>query len=314
MGIRRLVPVVLYASTLFAGSGASPTPQDAAPVRRDPGSFMDAFMDELAGQGEGIPTEEGAPPPDETSPAPYKASPPPEEPPPAPENARRAPEDTPPADGETPASERATPPPQGSGGSFMDAFMDGVSHLANASPTDEATPPPEDETPPPEDENPETEEATPETEKATPAPEGSGGSFMDVVMERVSQVANASPTDEATPTSEEETVESEEASETAGIKCDDISIQSFRSNRIAKEIWDKSGAGVIADEYIEDFGIENWVQNLDQNIFHDKASVSTRWTCRDYDNECNLGSKECSKWPCHGAYNWDDQKINHLSY
>ncbi|MBE3045715.1 hypothetical protein IMZ48_24850 [Candidatus Bathyarchaeota archaeon] len=63
-----------------------------------------------------------------------------------------------------------------------------------------------------------------------------------------------------------------------------------------KRLWDASGAGVLADEYINEHGWEFWVMDLDEKIFGDKGSASDHWDCRDKGGLCNI-EKECREFP-----------------
>lgn len=78
------------------------------------------------------------------------------------------------------------------------------------------------------------------------------------------------------------------------VVCADVNIRDFRDTEEAAQVWHDSGAGVIGDEYISEHGFENWVQNLDQDIFDIRTDVSDSWDCGDWETECKL-ENECCK-------------------
>ena len=81
-----------------------------------------------------------------------------------------------------------------------------------------------------------------------------------------------------------------------GFSCDDVDVRKLRDPEESKKIWDGSGAGVVGENYIADNGLDNWVQNLDQDIFD--SDVSDSWDCHEWDSQCHL-EKECRK--CFGS-------------
>lgn len=60
----------------------------------------------------------------------------------------------------------------------------------------------------------------------------------------------------------------------------------------AKKLWDDSLAGQIADDYINEHGVANWVQGLNEEIF---PGLSGNWDCLSDGASCELGSKSCCK-------------------
>lgn len=81
--------------------------------------------------------------------------------------------------------------------------------------------------------------------------------------------------------------------------CADVNIRDLRDTEEAAQVWHDNGAGVIGDQYISEHGLENWVQNLDQDIFDVRTDVSDSWDCGDGETECKL-ENECGKklYPC----------------
>lgn len=78
------------------------------------------------------------------------------------------------------------------------------------------------------------------------------------------------------------------------ISCSDVDVRELRDPEEAKRIWDDSGAGKLADDYINEHGVEYWVQNLDQDVFDRDGGVSYSWDCREWGSRCEL-QQECSK-------------------
>lgn len=74
------------------------------------------------------------------------------------------------------------------------------------------------------------------------------------------------------------------------ITCESVDVANLRDAAESKEIWDRTTAGVLADEFINEHGLEHWVQDLDQKIFG--KEVSNSWDCFDWVTQCEL-VKEC---------------------
>lgn len=85
------------------------------------------------------------------------------------------------------------------------------------------------------------------------------------------------PEGEQTPEDEQSPPDS---GDSGGSLCHRVDVEELRDREMSKKIWDESEAGVLADTYIDDNGLDYWVQDLDQEIFDSKGFVSHGWDCR----------------------------------
>lgn len=79
------------------------------------------------------------------------------------------------------------------------------------------------------------------------------------------------------------------------ITCESVNVANLRDAGESKEIWDRTTAGVLADEFINEHGLEHWVQDLDQKIFG--KEVSNSWDCFDWGTQCELVKECCELTP-----------------